>query len=158
LGKNNLVLIKAQDMAEIYYAHVGKGMTKQQKLDALLEKRHIFNVEWQEITPDAKNNWLTEGLQADFETFIPIGSKEEKSSKRAAENVIFKNYGRGVATSRDAWAYNFSREELANNMRTTIEVYNDHVARYSRMKDKPDIDDFVSYDDKKLSWSRDLKS
>jgi len=111
----------------------------------------------QRIVPDDKFNWITENLHADFETFPPIGSKIGKATENQATGVIFKIYGLGVVTSRDAWAYNFKREELAKNMRLTIESYNEHVFRYSRLIEKPKIDDFVTYNDKKLSWSRNLK-
>jgi predicted helicase len=143
--------------AEIYYARIAKNLTKLQKLLFLEQTQHIFNLDLQRIVPDDKFNWITENLHADFETFPPIGSKIGKATENQATGVIFKIYGRGVATSRDAWAYNFNREELAKNMRLTIESYNEHVFRYSRLTEKPKIDDFVTYDDKKLSWSRDLK-
>ncbi|AUI70333.1 type ISP restriction/modification enzyme [Beggiatoa leptomitoformis] len=142
--------------AKIYYSRIPMGLNKAQKLQFLEEKKHIFNVGLERIIPDAKNNWLTAGLENDFDTFAPIGSKEGKVSKQT-EGVIFKLYGRGIATSRDVWAYNFNRDELAKNMRLTIENYNEHVFRYSRLVEKPEIDSFVTYDDQKLSWSRDLK-
>jgi predicted helicase len=144
--------------ANIYYADVDSFWTKFQKFDFLQEKQHILNLDLQKITPDTKHNWLTEGLEADFETFAPMGSKEGKGTENQAQGVIFKIYGRGVATSRDVWAYNFNSEELANNMRLTIDSYNEHVLKYSLLTSKPDIDSFVVYDDRKLSWSESLKS
>ncbi|MEN9461930.1 MAG: hypothetical protein RIS84_1950 [Pseudomonadota bacterium] len=144
--------------AEIYYARIEKSLTREQKLGFLEAKQHIFNVDLQRLYPDIKNNWLTEGLEADFETFTPIASKEGKGTENQAQGVIFKVYGRGVATSRDIWAYNFNAEELAKNMRLTIENYNEHVFRYSRLETTQNIDDFVSYDDTKLSWSESLKA
>jgi predicted helicase len=42
-------------------------------------------------------------------------------------------------------------------MRICIDSYNEQVFRYSRLNPKPDIDSFVTYDDKKLSWSSSLK-
>ena len=143
--------------AEIYYARIEKGLTREQKLWFLEAKQHVFNIDLKRIFSDIKNNWLTDGLEADFDTFAPIGSKEGKGTENQAQGVIFKIYGRGVATSRDAWVYNFNPEELAQNIRLTIENYNEHVFRYSRLETAQNIDDFVTYDDTKLSWSRDLK-
>ena len=59
--------------------------------------------------PDRRYTWLTEGLHAEFETFIPMGTQKAKAAKGEAMDVIFKFTARGVATSRDAWAYNFNR-------------------------------------------------
>ena len=43
--------------------------------------------------PDDRYTWLTEGLHAEFETFIPMGSKEAKANKgRGRSDVIFKTY------------------------------------------------------------------
>jgi len=143
--------------AEIYYARIEKGLTREQKLGFLEAKQHVFNVDLKRIYSDVKNNWLTDGLEADFDTFTPIGSKEGKGTENQAQAVIFKTYSNGVKTNRDVWAYNFNAEELARNMRLTIENYNEHVFRYSRLETAQNIDDFVTYDDSKLSWSRDLK-
>jgi predicted helicase len=144
--------------AEIYYARIEKGLTREQKLWFLEAKQHVFNIDLKRIFSDIKNNWLTDGLEADFDTFAPIGSKEGKGTENQAQGVIFKVYGRGVATSRDAWVYNFNAEELAQNMRLTIENYNEHVFKYSRLETAQNIDDFVAYDDTKLSWSESLKA
>jgi predicted helicase len=82
--------------AKIYYYKVDDSLSKKEKLNFLKEKEHIGNIEWQEITPDQNNNWLTDDLQADFESFIPLGNKEAKCSKILDTKTIFKNYGRGV--------------------------------------------------------------
>ncbi|MEN9849461.1 MAG: hypothetical protein RL368_2201 [Pseudomonadota bacterium] len=143
--------------AEIYYARIERNLSKEQKLWFLEAKQHIFNIDLKRIFPDIKNNWLTYGLEADFNTFTPIGSKEGKGTENQAQGVIFKTYSNGVKTNRDAWVYNFNAEELAKNMRLAIENYNEHVFKYSRLETAQNIDDFVTYDEAKLSWSRDLK-
>lgn len=116
------------------------------------------NINWQEIQPDKKYNWLNEGMQDDFETFLSMGSKETKISNIINTETLFKNYGRGVATSRDTWAYNFNQASLEQNIKRTIETYNEQVFKWTHRLDKQTkIDDFVNYDDSKISWSRDLK-
>jgi predicted helicase len=42
-------------------------------------------------------------------------------------------------------------------MRRGIEFYNDQVARCQRLKPKPEVDAFVTYDDRQISWSEGLK-
>lgn len=146
-------------MAKIYFHRVPEFWRKEDKLRFLSEKQSIANIEWQELIPDEKHNWITEGLQAEFAEFIPLGTKEGKAAKGESEGVIFKIYSNGVKTNRDVWAYNFNQQALAVNMQKTIEIYNDYVSRWSRNQDKQiSIDDFVQYDDTQLSWGESLKA
>ena len=90
---------------------------------------------------------------------MPIGSKEVKAGK--GSDAIFKTYSRGVATCRDAWAYNFSRNALRENMKRMIGFYNEQVSTWKRRENRDatvdDVDDFVDYDDRKIKWSSSLK-
>ena len=150
-----LVRRNGQDRrARIYYARTDEFWRKEEKYDFLDEKRQVGNVAWEEVEPDQKHTWLTEGLQDEFEAFLPMGSKAAKAGE---ENAVFANYGRGVATCRDAWAYNFDRDALAHNVQRMIQTYNDHVARWSQLATKVPVDDFVLNDDTQIKWSRDLK-
>jgi predicted helicase len=144
--------------AKIYYARMDEFWRKEEKLDYLEKLQHIGNVEWEDIKPDKNNTWLTEGLEDDFEAFIPLGTKETKSAKGDVSNCLFKIYSRGVATSRDVWAYNFSRQQLAENILKFISNYNEQVIKWKHRNDHSvKVDDFVNYDDTRISWSRDLK-
>ena len=116
------------------------------------------NVQWKELTPDKNHTWLTEGLHAEFETFIPIGSQQAKAAKGAAVEVIFKIYSSGVKTNRDAWTNNFNRNALAKNMERMIDTYNEQVLRWERQAVRDtNVDDFVVSDETKIKWSGDLK-
>jgi predicted helicase len=141
--------------ARLYYTRTGEDWRKEEKYEFLSSKGDYRAIDWQELTPDARHTWLTEGLQDDFETFLPMGSKDAKAG--VGEKAIFENYGCGIATSRDTWAYNFSPLALHQNIILTIETYNDHVFRYSRLTTKTSIDDFVTPDDTKISWAESLK-
>ena len=144
--------------AKIFYARVDEFWRKEDKYRYLDSKEYYQNIEWNPITPDQRYTWLTEGLHAEFETFIPMGTRETKSTKGEVDDVIFKTYSRGIATGRDAWAYNFNRDVLTENMRRTIQTYNAQIDRWRhREKRNINVDDFVSYNEKKISWSRDLK-
>ncbi|MEK8021388.1 MAG: type ISP restriction/modification enzyme, partial [Candidatus Parabeggiatoa sp.] len=119
--------------------------------------RNIAGVDWQVINPNNENVWLTEGLHSEFDEFLPLGTKEAKKAKEA-DGVVFKTYSLGVATNRDAWAYNFNQEMLADNMQRTIDSYNEQVDKWVKRDNRDaEVDDFVLYDDNRISWSRDLK-
>ena len=143
----------------IFYYRTDDLWNKKQKFDFLNECKHIGNIDWQTIQPDARHTWLTEGLHTEFETFIPMGTKEAKAGKGEATDVIFKIYSNGVVTCRDAWAYNFNRNTLTENIGRMIDTYNEQVIKWEHREDREaNVDDFVIYDGKKISWSRDLKS
>ena len=88
-----------------------------------------------------------------------MGSKQAKSVKGEAEDVIFKTYSNGVKTNRDAWVYNFNQNTLTENISRTVDTYNTEVARWGQRMDRDaNLDDFVVSDDTKIKWSRDLKA
>ncbi len=145
--------------SRIFYHRTDDLWNKKQKFDFLNGREHFGDIDWQTIQPDTRYTWLTEGLHPEFETFIPMGTKKAKAAKGEAVDVIFKTYSSGVKTNRDAWAHNFNRDILAENMSGMIETYNAEVDRWKRREDRDaNVDDFVIYDDVKISWSRDLKS
>ncbi len=153
---NILIRLKtATGGARIFYSRVDEFWTKKDKFSFLEATQVCSQIEWKEITPRSNQPWLTEGLRSDFGDFLPLGTKEAKAGR---EGALFKIYTLGVITNRDAWVYQFNRNELAQNVMRTIETYNDHVQRWSRLLPKPNVDDFVSHDDTRISWSRDLKS
>lgn len=113
---------------------------------------------WQIITPDNHGDWLNQRDES-FANHISLGDKKNKN-----EAVIFENYSLGVATNRDAWCYNFSKNCLAKNMQSTINFYSSEVVRYKAACDGlakenfPEIDKFVSASTKEISWSVNLKN
>ena len=148
----------SSDVPQIFYYHTDDLWNKKQKFDFLNERQHVGGIEWQPIQPDARHTWLTEGLHAEFDTFIPMGSKEAKAVKETEANVIFKNYSYGVCTGRDAWVCNFDRNELTENTSRMIKNYNAEVARWTQRTDREvKLDDFVVSDDTKIKWTSSLK-
>ncbi len=142
---------------EIYYSSVDWRAKRVEKFKYIENAQTISGMKFERITPDIKQNWLNEGINKDFDDFISIGSKETKASKTLDVETIFKTYSLGVSTNRDIWAYNFNKENLTSNIKRTIDFYNEQIFKWSRSDRKGKIDDFVDYDDTKISWSRDLK-
>ena len=144
--------------AEIFYARVDEFWRKEDKYRYLDSKEHYRNIEWKPITPDRRYTWLTEGLHAEFETFIPIGTQEAKAEQSEGRDVIFQTYSNGVKTNRDAWAYNFNRNALAENISGMIDTYNEQVFKWEHRGDRDaNVDDFVLSDEAKIKWSSGLK-
>ena len=148
-----------REPARIYYYRTDDAWNKHQKFKFLAQSEHVGNVPWQTLEPDARHTWLTEGLQAEFDTFIPIGSQKAKRSKGEATGVIFHQYGIGLLTARDAWLYNFNRERLTENVKATIETYNTEVLRWQNTPEasRAHVDDFVVDDNTQIKWSSALK-
>ena len=142
----------------IFYNNETELLSKAKTFHFLNEYQNVGNVAWQEKQPNAHHRWLTEGLQDDFHDLIPMGTKAAKKKKGIAKNVVFKNFSLGVSTNRDAWVYNFNQESLRENVQRTTETYTTELDRWRRQKPpKPEIDDFVLYDDTKIKWSSTLK-
>jgi predicted helicase len=142
---------------QIYYSAVDWKATRQEKFQIIEQAKTYNGLEQQLINPNETYTWLTEGLHAKFDEFIPLGTKAAKAEKGITGNVIFQIYSNGVKTNRDAWAYNFNRQVLEQNMQSTIAFYNQQVEQW--INDKyVKVDDFFVYDDSKLSWGESLKA
>ena len=151
---------KVRESARIFYNGETLEMNKEATFEFLDKREHVGNVNWDPIQPDARHTWLTEGLREDFETFLPMGSKQTKAEKGEISGVIFHQFSSGVKTNRDAWTINFDRNTLTTNVQQMIEFYNTQVFKWQGLLEKSNtnIDDFAEYDDAKISWSRDLKA
>lgn len=139
----------------VFYAAAGQDWRREQKyayLDAAVDWR---GVEWAELHPDKRHTWLTQGMEVSYESFLPMGSKETKAD--ATHPAIFATFSNGVKTNRDTWAYNFRRSVLTAGLQRMVEFFNEHIYRRQRITGKLAVDDFVSYDESKVSWSEGLK-
>ena len=60
------------------YYRVPEFWRRREKLDFLASKGSITHVEWETLQPDAKHTWLTAGMRTEFDSFLPLGTKEQK--------------------------------------------------------------------------------
>ncbi|WP_375649848.1 type ISP restriction/modification enzyme, partial [Bartonella sp. MU70NMGDW] len=159
------ILVKnpnAQQRGKIYFRDIGDYLTRQEKLTIIESLGSIDGITrskqgWQIIKPDRHNDWLSQRDDS-FKTFLALGVKKGYDKK------LFKNFSRGIMTSRDAWTYNSSCEVLAKNMRNMIAFYNSEVKRFNDAYPHTDnkiranaVNSFVNSDTKKISWSYNLK-
>ena len=159
-----LLLVKnplANGDCQIHYHDIGDYLNRKQKLETIKDLGNVRKMDWRTITPNAHHDWINQRDEA-FLNYLPLGDKDSKRNRGTAPTV-FDLYSRGVATSRDAWAYNFSKDSLTRNIQTTIAFYNEEVDRYQRAcegkhdDEKPDVQDFIKYDSTRLHWDRSNK-
>jgi predicted helicase len=142
---------------KIFYARMDEFWRRKEKYAFLDEAQHVGGVEWQELQPDEKHNWLTEGMHEEFENFVPLGSREERG--KVSSEIVFQNFSNGVKTNRDKWVYNFNYAILLDRIQQTIAAYNQTVYKFQADNKKGrDIESVISYDDAVISWSSTLKS
>ena len=136
--------IRRKDVSkgELFYASADEWWTKLQRLGWLNSIGDSSRMQWVNLTADAKGNWLSEGIEPDFETYPSIED-------------IFSIHSNGLKTNRDAWAYNFSKGILAVNIKRTIGYFNAESSRIAKIKGSGD--DLVASEDS-IAWSRDLKN
>lgn len=132
--------------ADIQYRDIGDYLTREEKLDILSIEQSLEGTPWEKITPNDHGDWVNHRDER-YDTFQPLGDKATKGKPNT--HAIFESFSRGLATSRDAWCYNFSKHAVDSNMRRMILNY--EAARQLSVE-KPDTDPT------KVSWNRGLLS
>ncbi|MGH2509635.1 MAG: type ISP restriction/modification enzyme, partial [Ktedonobacteraceae bacterium] len=141
---------------KLYYYRVPSDWTRQEKLNFLSKQTDINHLEWQELQPNERQTWIADGF-SEFLTYIPVGSKEARVARIGDILTIFKLYSGGIKTNRDNWVQDFKQEALIVKIKRFIDTYSSEINRWMRRGSNPTlVDNFVTYDDTKIKWSRDL--
>ena len=148
----------SSEMSRIFYHRTDDLWNRKQKFDFLNECQYISDIKWKPIQPDARHTWLTEGLDPEFETFIPIGSKAAKNRKTQDGEAIFSLYSSGIVTSRDNLVYAFNLPLLQERVHTFIEIYNTTVDQKRRHDPKTPIESFIDTTDPRIKWTHRVKA
>ncbi len=152
--------------SKLFYYRVPEGWNKREKFSFLSKYGSIASIDWQQLQPDDRYTWLTEGIHSDFATFLALGTKEVKDAKFVDGQALFKMYSLGVVTSRDEWVYDFIEQHLIEKMHLFLNNYNMEVFRLSQvimpsLSRKVDfisfIDSFVNNNPSFLKWTDRLK-
>ncbi len=134
----------------LFYRDIGDYLSREEKLKIVRESESIKNdmIAWERITPNAEGDWVNQ-RNPEFDSFTAVES-------------VFSLKSRGLESTRDAWVYNFDRQECGANIHRMIDFYNQEVERYQKAcegrpkDDCPEPEDFVDTDPKKISWSSSL--
>jgi predicted helicase len=161
------LLVKNPDKrgkGELHYHDIGDYLDREEKLGIIRVLQSINGLhrerKWTRIQPNTSHDWINQRDPA-FENYVPLGAKSGD-----LEKVFFENYSLGVGTNRDAWAYNFSQLSVRENMRRTIEFYNEQVEAFKHTRQVSadasaderlkQVEAFIDKDPKKISWSSSL--
>jgi len=126
---------------KIHYAALDDFWRKEQKLQ-WLSQNPMRTISFEIIRPDKNNNWINLA-DNDFESLLPLCSKEVKLGK--SKKALFKIFSTGVSTNRDEWVVDLSKENLKNKM-TYFSKY------YDSFMGNSDVDFTIG-----IKWSRNLK-
>lgn len=133
---------KDKTPARVYYLRRPEMESAEEKL-TFLANHPMRGLDFDEVQPDKAGNWVNL-TNNDFDTLLPLASKETKAAKTAAkERAIFKLFSSGVKTNRDEWVYSFDEKSLEERVKLFIERFNQQSK----------ADDFNT----SIKWSRDLK-
>lgn len=144
--------------AKIFYHDIGDYLSREDKLHIIKDLGDIENprMDWKEIIPNEQGDWINHRNEM-FKLFTPI-EPEKKFDKKAMS--FFNMYAIGLASNRDCWVYNYSQNELENNMKSMIGYYNKQQVEYQEAKQKHDhltIEEFIDTNPVRISWTVNLK-
>lgn len=135
--------------AQIFYHDIGHYLKREEKFAKLRDLQHIGNTPLQTVTPNMHYDWIN--LRApEFDRYIPLHSHYKSAGN------IFHTRTLGVTTNRDAWIYNFNRTKMSNNVRSSMEFFNEELQRYQKVGRKEDARQFLRKDSTRIAFSAGL--
>lgn len=143
-----------QGKAAIHYHDIGDYLSREQKLEIVSQFGSFQQVPWQALEPNEHHDWINQ-RSGDFGAFVPLNDDP---------NAIFSLRSSGVQTNRDNWAYNASRDVLAENMEVLIGFYNQQLLTYraklenvGSSKDREKLaGQLIDANPRKIKWTRSL--
>ncbi|MBS4939745.1 MAG: DEAD/DEAH box helicase [Actinomyces sp.] len=134
--------------AEVFYVEAEDYATRQEKLDQITAYGSIEGISgadaFRSITPNNHGDWISSRDER-FATFQEIGNKSLKGKESTP--ALFRQFSRGLETSRDAWCYNFSRASVETNICNMTDAYNAQLLTGEQ-----------DYDEQVIKWSSSLES
>ena len=156
------VLVKkpcqADGKATIYYHDIGDYLSREQKLSMVKKFKSIQGktLDWTVLSPNKHGDWISMRNEG-FNELLPL--VPDKKFKVGSKSV-FVTYAIGIATNRDAWVYNFGKQNVEGNVSRMLDFYNQQVVGYkAALVNNLDlkVEDYIDTDDTKISWTVNLK-
>ena len=140
--------------ARVYYVRRPEMETAEEKL-GFLGNNPMRGLDFDEVQPDKTHNWVNL-TNNDFETLIPLASKETKAAKTAGkERAIFKLFSLGVVTARDDWVFDYDRDDLAAKAKFLIDAYNRDLIKLAAVRGSSKLEEML---DSSIKWTRAVKN
>lgn len=147
----------------LQYVQTPDGATRDEKLE-IVENSTITRMEWQQIMPNKKGDWLNQRSD-EFATWPVLGEKKGDST------TFFAAFSAGLKTGRDVWAYAQTKEQLLSKLSMLVDTYTEATAAlktwlvdegFTKPKEA-DVTKFLQQrpqfaDTTRISWNRTLKN
>ena len=132
--------------ATIYYHDIGDYLTREQKLSMVKKFKSIQGktLDWTVLSPNEHGDWISMRNEG-FNEFIPL-APEKKFVLNS--NAMFLTYSLGIATNKDVFLYNSSKNQLVSKLNQMVDFYNSE-----RNAKKHDSNYKVKYDSTKIVWT-----
>ncbi len=148
-----LVRKEGEHGCKIHYNAID-DYTRAEAKKAYLRDNSFADLKFISIHPDNNNNWINQAAASDWDTFVPVASKEAKLSKGPVEpQTIFKLFSLGVVTARDEWVYDETEKGVQQKTKHFIESFNEQIEKLSRSNEKNDFE-YGTF----IKWTRATKN
>jgi predicted helicase len=138
-----LTSAKDKKPGRVYYVRRPEMETAEEKL-SFIASHPMRELDFDEVQPDRTHNWVNL-TSNDFDTLIPLASKDTKAAKTAAkERAIFKLFTLGASTNRDEWVYSVDSTSLLSKVEWLNHRYDENFK-------------IPASHDLKIKWSETLK-
>jgi predicted helicase len=146
---------KEKKSARVYYVRRPEMETAEEKL-GFLGNHPMRGLDFDEVQPDKTHNWVNL-TNNDFETLLPLASKETKAAKSSRDvKAIFRKFSLGVVTARDEWVYDFDAANVEKKVRFLIDEYNaERIRLKGALRRRVGLEDRLEY---RIKWSRSVKN
>ena len=150
---------EANQKARIFYRDIGDYLSREDKLRIIRSLTDISNpaMLWSAIVPNEHGDWLNKRSEL-FKLYTPLEPEKKFNQK---SKTVFNTFAIGLASNRDTWVYNFSKQAVGKNMSAMINFYNRQQHAYQQaIKQNPDllVEEFIDTDPTKISWTRSLRN
>ncbi|MDM4772408.1 DEAD/DEAH box helicase family protein [Solimonas sp. SE-A11] len=151
----------ASQRGQIFFHDIGDYLSREEKLEKIRTYSSIAGIAavkgWRTVTPDIHGDWLKQRDNS-FGSFIALGDKKGDGP------AIFENFSLGIASGRDAWCYNPSKQAVATNLTRMIAFFNSEAERFDHAygslpkKERDEkLNGFINTDPTQISWTVNLK-